>query len=74
MSTARRVTVSRLLGTGAAALALTAVTSGAAWATGTPGGDGWGTKTYTPGKGAGTVTDRLDDGPVLPSAYTAVAV
>ncbi|MBA2807655.1 LPXTG cell wall anchor domain-containing protein [Streptomyces sp. KM273126] len=46
-----------MLGTGAAALALTAVTTGAAWATGTPGGDGWGTKTYTPGKGAGTVTE-----------------
>lgn len=57
MSIARRVTVGRLLGAGAAALALTAVTTGAAWATGTPGGDGWGTKTYTPGKGAGTVTE-----------------
>ncbi|MPY62519.1 LAETG motif-containing sortase-dependent surface protein [Streptomyces spongiae] len=57
MPIARRVTVSRLLGTGAAALALSAVTTGAAWATGTPGGDGWGTKTYAPGKGAGTVTE-----------------
>ncbi|GAA3795817.1 LAETG motif-containing sortase-dependent surface protein [Streptomyces phyllanthi] len=57
MSIARRVTVSRLLGTGAAALALTAVTTGAAWATGAPGGDGWGSKTYAPGKGAGTVTE-----------------
>ncbi|MEW2401737.1 LAETG motif-containing sortase-dependent surface protein [Streptomyces sp. NPDC046862] len=60
MSIARRVTVGRLLGTGAAALALSAVSAvsaGAAWATGTPGGDGWGTKTYAPGKGAGTVTE-----------------
>lgn len=49
----------RLLGTGAAALALTAVTTGAAWATGTPGGDGWGKNDggYKPGQGAGTVTE-----------------
>ncbi|EKX62966.1 LPXTG cell wall anchor domain-containing protein [Streptomyces ipomoeae] len=57
MSIARRVTVRRLLGTGAAALALTAAASGSAWATGTPGGDGWGKKSYVPGEGAGTATE-----------------
>ncbi|MCX5563241.1 LAETG motif-containing sortase-dependent surface protein [Streptomyces sp. NBC_00038] len=58
MSIARRVTLRCLLGTGAVALALSASTTGA-WATGTPGGDGW-DKTgsdYTPGKGAGTKTE-----------------
>lgn len=62
MSIATRVTVGRLLGTGAAALtltALTAVAAGPAWATGTPGGDGWNGKNggFRPGKGAGTVTE-----------------
>ncbi|MET9848020.1 hypothetical protein ACFZC6_19645 [Streptomyces ossamyceticus] len=56
MSIARRVTMRRLLGTGAAALALTAAASGSAWATG-PGGDGWGEKSYAPGQGAGTATE-----------------
>ncbi|MFC9842505.1 LAETG motif-containing sortase-dependent surface protein [Streptomyces sp. NPDC060223] len=58
MSIARRVTLRCLLGTGAVALALSASTTGA-WATGTPGGDGW-DKTggdYQPGKGAGTKTE-----------------
>ncbi|MEV7346387.1 LAETG motif-containing sortase-dependent surface protein [Streptomyces sp. NPDC093544] len=58
MSIARRVTLRCLLGTGAVALALSASTTGA-WATGTPGGDGW-DKTgsdYKPGKGAGTKTE-----------------
>lgn len=58
MSIARRATVRRLLMTGAAALTLTAVTGGAAWAGGTPGGDGWnkGGRGYASGKGPGTVT------------------
>ncbi|WP_432173272.1 hypothetical protein [Streptomyces sp. Tue6028] len=57
MSIARRVTLRCLLGTGAAALALSAATT-TAWATGEPGGDGW-DKTaggYAPGQGAGTAT------------------
>ncbi|MEV5339592.1 LAETG motif-containing sortase-dependent surface protein [Streptomyces sp. NPDC052676] len=64
MSIARRVTARRLLGTGAAALALSAASftcASGAWATGTPGGDGWkhGGQ-YQPGTGAGTetATDR----------------
>ncbi|MEU9468024.1 LAETG motif-containing sortase-dependent surface protein [Streptomyces avermitilis] len=59
MSIARRVTVSRLLGTGAAALTLTAVACGSAWATDTPGGDGWDDsgRGYTSGQGPGTVTE-----------------
>ncbi|MFJ1972565.1 LAETG motif-containing sortase-dependent surface protein [Streptomyces sp. NPDC087903] len=61
MSIARRVTVRRLLGTGAATLALctasVAAASGA-FATGTPGGDGWKSADgYQPGSGAGTVTE-----------------
>ncbi|MCX4977622.1 LAETG motif-containing sortase-dependent surface protein [Streptomyces sp. NBC_00620] len=58
MSIARRVTLRCLLGTGAVVLALSASTTGA-WATGTPGGDGW-DKTggdYKPGNGAGTKTE-----------------
>ncbi|MFJ2233374.1 LAETG motif-containing sortase-dependent surface protein [Streptomyces sp. NPDC087859] len=56
MSIARRVTVRRLLGTGAATLALCASGASAAWATG-PGGDGWNHGgTYKPGTGAGTET------------------
>lgn len=58
MSIARRVTLRCLLGTGAVVLALSASTTGA-WATGTPGGDGW-EKTggdYKPGNGAGTKTE-----------------
>ncbi|MET7450577.1 LAETG motif-containing sortase-dependent surface protein [Streptomyces sp. NPDC005574] len=61
MSIARRVTVRRLLGTGAATLALctasVAAASGA-FATGTPGGDGWRSADgYRPGSGAGTITE-----------------
>jgi LPXTG-motif cell wall-anchored protein len=61
MSIARRVTARRLLGTGAAALVLCAVSAPTSWATGTPGGDGWKSGGhYKPGTGAGTetVTDR----------------
>jgi LPXTG-motif cell wall-anchored protein len=59
MSIARRVTTRRLLGTGAATLALCAASATAAFATGTPGGgDGWGSGSgYKPGTGAGTVTE-----------------
>jgi LPXTG-motif cell wall-anchored protein len=60
MSIARRVTARRLLGTGAAALVLcaaSAATASSAWATGTPGGDGWNSGGhYKPGTGAGTET------------------
>ncbi|MER5214055.1 LAETG motif-containing sortase-dependent surface protein [Streptomyces sp. NPDC002838] len=57
MSIARRVTARRLLGTGAVALVLCAAPASAAWATGTPGGDGWKSGgTYKPGTGAGTET------------------
>ncbi|MCX4763558.1 LPXTG cell wall anchor domain-containing protein [Streptomyces sp. NBC_01275] len=61
MSIARRVTVRRLLGTGAASLALcgasVAAASGAWAGTGTPGGDGWKSGGhYQPGTGAGTET------------------
>lgn len=64
MSIARRVIARRLLGTGAASLALCAATVAAAsgaHATGTPGGDGWKSGgQYQPGTGAGTetATDR----------------
>ncbi|MFJ4469999.1 LAETG motif-containing sortase-dependent surface protein [Streptomyces sp. NPDC089424] len=64
MSIARRVTMRRLLGTGAASLALCAASASGAWATGSPGGgDGWGAGgQYRPGTGAGTVTgsDRCE--------------
>ncbi|MEW2493212.1 LAETG motif-containing sortase-dependent surface protein [Streptomyces nodosus] len=56
----RRVTVRRLLGSGAAALTLTAVTGGAAWASDAPGGHGWNKGDrggYASGKGPGTVTE-----------------
>lgn len=61
MSIARRVTVRRLLGTGAASLTLCATSvaaaSGAFAGTGTPGGDGWKSGgQYQPGTGAGTET------------------
>ncbi|MGQ4435654.1 MULTISPECIES: LAETG motif-containing sortase-dependent surface protein [unclassified Streptomyces] len=59
MSIASRVTVRRLLGTGAASLALAAASVGGAsgaWAHG-GGGDGWGSGHYRPGSGAGTVTE-----------------
>ncbi|MFF0833994.1 LAETG motif-containing sortase-dependent surface protein [Streptomyces sp. NPDC003344] len=60
MSIARRVTARRLLGTGAASLALCAASVAAAsgaWAHGGHGGDGWKTGGhYTPGTGAGTET------------------
>ncbi|MCF1599007.1 LAETG motif-containing sortase-dependent surface protein [Streptomyces muensis] len=64
MSIARRVIARRLLGTGAASLALCAATvasASGAWATGSHGGDGWKTGgSYQPGTGAGTetATDR----------------
>jgi len=61
MSIARRVSARRLLGTGAAALVLCAVSAPTSWAHGTPGGDGWESGgTYKPGTGAGTetATDR----------------
>ncbi len=64
MSIARRVIARRLLGTGAASLALCAATvasASGAWAQGTPGGDGWKSGgSYQPGTGAGTetATDR----------------
>ena len=64
MSIARRVIARRLLGTGAASLALCAATvasASGAWAHGGSGGDGWKTGgTYRPGTGAGTetATDR----------------
>ncbi|MFI6034112.1 LAETG motif-containing sortase-dependent surface protein [Streptomyces sp. NPDC051315] len=61
MSIARRVTVRRLLGTGAASLALCTASVAAAtgaFATGTPGGDGWKSGgQYQPGTGAGTETE-----------------
>ncbi|MDX2677309.1 LAETG motif-containing sortase-dependent surface protein [Streptomyces soliscabiei] len=61
MSIARRVTVRRLVGTGAASLTLCAASvaaaSGAFAGTGTPGGDGWKSGgQYQPGTGAGTET------------------
>lgn len=60
MSIARRVTARRLLGTGAASLALCAASAAAAsgaWAHGAHGGDGWRTGGhYAPGTGAGTET------------------
>lgn len=61
MSIARRVSVRRLLGTGAVSLALctasVAAASGAWAGTGTPGGDGWKSGgQYHPGTGAGTET------------------
>ncbi|WP_328872689.1 LPXTG cell wall anchor domain-containing protein [Streptomyces sp. NBC_00287] len=64
MSIARRVIARRMLGTGAASLALCAASVAAAssaFATGTPGGDGWKSGgQYQPGTGAGTetATDR----------------
>jgi LPXTG-motif cell wall-anchored protein len=61
MSIARRVTVRRLLGTGAASLALCAASvasASGAFAHGAPGGHGWGSGGgYKPGTGAGTVTE-----------------
>ncbi|MFD8301691.1 LAETG motif-containing sortase-dependent surface protein [Streptomyces sp. NPDC059690] len=62
MSIASRVTARRLLGTGAASLALCAATVAAAsgaWAHGgAPGGDGWKSGgSYQPGTGAGTKTE-----------------
>ncbi|MEW2044869.1 LAETG motif-containing sortase-dependent surface protein [Streptomyces sp. NPDC051445] len=62
MSIARRVTVRRLLGAGAASLTLCAASvaaaSTASAGTGTPGGDGWNSGgQYQPGTGAGTETE-----------------
>ncbi|WP_030421036.1 LAETG motif-containing sortase-dependent surface protein [Streptomyces sp. NRRL F-5065] len=60
MSIARRVTMRRLLGTGAVSLALCAASvagASGAFAHGTPGGDGWNKGgSYKPGSGAGTAT------------------
>ncbi|MEV0176781.1 LAETG motif-containing sortase-dependent surface protein [Streptomyces sp. NPDC050803] len=60
MSIARRVIARRLLGTGAVSLALCAASvagASGAFATGTPGGDGWKSGgQYQPGTGAGTET------------------
>ncbi|NBM16636.1 hypothetical protein [Streptomyces sp. GC420] len=65
MSVSRRVTALRLLGAGAAALALSAAATGAAWASDCPGGEGWDKGNpagYKPGEGAGTetATDRCE--------------
>ncbi|MFE9169160.1 LAETG motif-containing sortase-dependent surface protein [Streptomyces kebangsaanensis] len=61
MSIARRVTAGRLLGAGAATLALCAASVAAAsgaWAQDVPGGDGWKNGgQYKPGTGAGKVTE-----------------
>ncbi|MCT9075068.1 LAETG motif-containing sortase-dependent surface protein [Streptomyces fulvoviolaceus] len=58
MSIARRVTMRRLLGTGAATLALCAASASVAWATDCPGGEGWESGgSYKPGTGAGTKTE-----------------
>ncbi|MFF5565299.1 LAETG motif-containing sortase-dependent surface protein [Streptomyces sp. NPDC012623] len=57
MAISRRVTALRLLGTGAAALALTTAAAGSAWASDCPGGKGWDKGNhggYKPGQGAGT--------------------
>ncbi|MCI3274850.1 LAETG motif-containing sortase-dependent surface protein [Streptomyces cylindrosporus] len=63
MSIASRVIVRRLLGTGAASLAICAATASVAWAGDCPGGDGWESGgSYKPGTGAGskTETDRCE--------------
>jgi len=65
MSISRRVTVGRLLGVSAAAVALTAVGATSAWAGDCPGGKGWdrgGHHGYKPGQGGGTKTstDRCE--------------
>ncbi|MGI5456392.1 LAETG motif-containing sortase-dependent surface protein [Streptomyces sp. CA-249302] len=63
MSIASRVIVRRLLGTGAASLAICAATASVAWAGDCPGGDGWESGGhYKPGTGAGskTETDRCE--------------
>ncbi|KND43992.1 MULTISPECIES: hypothetical protein [Streptomyces] len=57
MSIVRRVIVTRMVGTGIAALALSAAVSAPAFAQDTPGGEGWGKKSYAPGQGAGTPTE-----------------
>ncbi|NEB00311.1 LAETG motif-containing sortase-dependent surface protein [Streptomyces sp. SID13726] len=63
MSIARRVTMRRLLGTGAATLAFSAALASVASATDCPGGKGWQQGgSYKPGTGAGskTETDRCE--------------
>ncbi|MER6494264.1 LAETG motif-containing sortase-dependent surface protein [Streptomyces griseorubiginosus] len=63
MSIARRVTLRRLLGTGAATLAFSAALASVASASDCPGGKGWGDGGhYKPGTGAGskTETDRCE--------------
>lgn len=63
MSIARRVTLRRLLGTGAATLAFSAALASVASATDCPGGKGWQNGgSYKPGTGAGskTETDRCE--------------
>ncbi|MHC3470133.1 LAETG motif-containing sortase-dependent surface protein [Streptomyces sp. 7R007] len=58
MSIARRVTMRRLLGTGAATLALCAASASVASASDCPGGQGWESGgSYKPGTGAGTKTE-----------------
>ncbi|MFJ2113924.1 MULTISPECIES: LAETG motif-containing sortase-dependent surface protein [unclassified Streptomyces] len=57
MAISRRVTSLRLLGVGAAVLALSTAAAGSAWATDCPGGRGWDKGNhggYKPGTGAGT--------------------
>lgn len=65
MSISRRVTVGRLLGVSAAAVALSAMGATSAWAGNCPGGKGWdkgGHHGYKPGQGGGTktTTDRCE--------------
>ncbi|MGI5252248.1 LAETG motif-containing sortase-dependent surface protein [Actinacidiphila glaucinigra] len=65
MSISRRVTVGRLLGVSAAAVALSAMGATSAWAGDCPGGKGWdkgGHHGYQPGHGGGTktTTDRCE--------------
>ncbi|MDX3072105.1 LPXTG cell wall anchor domain-containing protein [Streptomyces sp. NPDC088354] len=65
MSISRRVTIGRLLGVSAAAVALSAAGATSAWASDCPGGKGWnngGHHTYKPGHGGGTKTstDRCE--------------
>ncbi|MEU6346756.1 LPXTG cell wall anchor domain-containing protein [Streptomyces sp. NPDC046977] len=65
MAISRRVTIGRLLGVSAAAVALSAAGATSAWAGDCPGGKGWdkgGHHTYKPGHGGGTKTstDRCE--------------
>jgi LPXTG-motif cell wall-anchored protein len=65
MPISKHVAALRLLGTGAAVLALSTAATGSAWATDCPGGKGWDKGSpvgYKPGPGAGTeiATDRCE--------------